>query len=121
MERVNEAELVTAVPVMTRNQKLQRWADLIRAKWHRVYLWSNLEYMRKSDRDAVKVYGSDTAFALAAADKEFQAQGLSSNATITGVMDFFEISLDDAHKFSCDCGGEISNDQQARRIEQLIR
>jgi hypothetical protein len=62
-----------------------------------------------------------TAFALAVRDPEFAAQGLSSPASVENVLNFFEMSVQEAHVFSCDCGGNIENHEQARRIEGLAR
>jgi hypothetical protein len=62
-----------------------------------------------------------TAFAVAVKDPEFAAQGLGSPASMEKVLNFFEMDVHEAHVFSCDCGGNIENREQARRIEGLAR
>jgi hypothetical protein len=34
-------------------------------------------------------------------------------------MHFFELSQHELHEFSCDCGGVITNDEMAKRINTL--
>jgi hypothetical protein len=60
-----------------------------------------------------------TALGIAASDPVFRAQGLNTTTSIADALRFFELSISQAHAFSCDCGGAISNDQQADRIERL--
>lgn len=121
MKEVNVSELVNAVPlVMTRKEKLLRWAKLVMACERSLGLYHNLEYMSYADRDRVSIRATDiSALGVAVADPEFQAQGLSNPSTLNQVMDFFTLSQHELHEFSCDCGGSISNENQARRIEAL--
>jgi RimJ/RimL family protein N-acetyltransferase len=67
----------------------------------------------------VKAIEHPTALGAAVRDPEFQKQGIGT--TIHDVMKFFGLTQQQLHEFSCDCGGAISNDQQARRIEGLAR
>lgn len=115
-------ELLNAIPLkMTRQEKLQRWAKLVRETNSGLHLYNSLEYMSQAQLYAFTVIADHrTAFSVAVADPEFKAQGLE-NHTLGGVLKFFEISVHEAHAFSCDCGGSISNEQQARRIESLAR
>jgi len=73
------------------------------------------------DQTLHQVYGDTvaTAFTLAAADPVLQGQGLPAEPSFTQVLGFFEITRDQAHAFSCDCGGQITNAQQADRIAFL--
>jgi hypothetical protein len=123
MKHVENAELISAVPIqMTRHQKLLRWAELVRKSPHRLQMFNGLEYMTPRQLEAYPVIQCGvTALAVAASDPEFQAQGLRETSTIGETMRFFDLTLHEAHAFSCDCGGHIGNDEQARRIDSLAR
>jgi hypothetical protein len=123
MKHVEIDELVSAVAIpvrMTRRQKLAHWAALIRKVDHPVGLYHALEYMSVWQREEVRIGPEKiTALGIAASDPVFQAQGLDATTSIEGALRFFELSLTQAHAFSCDCGGMLSNEDQARRIERL--
>lgn len=123
MKHIEINELVSAVPIpvsMTRRQKLAHWAVLIRRHDLPVGLYHALEYMSTWQRQAAKIGPEKfTALGIAASDPVFQAQGLNAETSIQGALDFFELSLTQAHAFSCDCGGAISNEDQAQQIERL--
>lgn len=126
MKTVNEAELAQAVPVpspvapMTRKEKLLRWAELVRNAPYPMRLYHLLENCSRSRLDEAHVYGSGCAFDIAFSDPVLREQGLTE-PTIGGVMNFMEITQQQLHEFSCDCGGHISNDDMANRIEGLAR
>lgn len=115
--------------VMSKREKLLHWASLIRAHKSRhgaLWLLHNLEdwspYMLENPEI---VFGSrtgehfaNTAFGVAAADEQFKAAGLVGSAP-AHIMKFFELSRADLHEFACNCGGDISNEEQARRVEHL--
>jgi len=121
MKHVETVELLTAVPVkMTREQKLMRWADLIRRYPGPLALFHGIEYMTPCDLEAVRITSAHPfAISVAQADPEFQAQGLGKESTLGDALRFFEVTQHEAHAFSCDCGGAISNTDQANRIERL--
>jgi hypothetical protein len=120
MKHVEASELLNAIAVpMTRTQKLQRWADLIRQSHRQLQLFSGLEYMRADQREHYLIAPTDpTALGIAVNDPEFQAQGLTPGVSLNAALRFFELSVSQAHAFSCDCGGTISNMEQAKRIER---
>jgi hypothetical protein len=122
MERLKEQDVVGLV-TMTRKERLNRWADLIRSSSHyRMIIFHNLEKWKASDLD-MRIYdvyrGGNTAFAIAMSDKVFNIQGLPSDGSFKDVMDFFTLSQRELHAFSCDCGGEITNECMARTIVRL--
>lgn len=128
MKHVEIGELITAVPVvepMTRKQKLQRLAKLVREYPRPVHLLHGLEYVsprvldQNSLRDIMDRNGITTALNVAAADPKFQAQGLTQEVSICRALSFFELTQNQAHVFSCDCGGAMSNADQAELIEAL--
>ena len=126
MKHIEIEELVSAVPVtvtvkMTRREKLLHWAASIRQSQASVGLMHGLEYVspRDLDRLTIRECATHTALGIAASDPVFQAQGLSAATTLGDALRFFEMTIRQAHAFSCDCGGSITNDDQATRIEQL--
>jgi hypothetical protein len=126
MKHLEIKELISAVPVavivkMTRREKLQHWSTLIRQTKVSVRLLHQLEYIhpRELERLTIREHAWQSALGIAASDPVFQAQGLSAATTLGEALRFFEMTVRQAHAFSCDCGGEITNDQQATRIEQL--
>lgn len=113
------SELMSAIPAavtMTRTEKLHRWADLIRKVPVQLQLYSNLE--RHSEQSWEDLIHPGTAFAVAFADQTFREAGLDSGS-VGASMRFFELSRDDLHAFSCDCGGSINNKQMADRITKI--
>jgi hypothetical protein len=124
MKHVEIGQLVSAVPIAplktTRREKLLHWAALVRKAGRPVGLYHALEYMSWAQQQRTRIGPDDvTALGIAAADPVFQAQGLNASTSIADALRFFELSISQAHAFSCDCGGAISNDQQAERIERL--
>jgi hypothetical protein len=122
MKHVNEQELISAVPTtMDRKAKLLHWAEILR-KWpyEPLVLYHNLEYTTARHRQEMLVESHHpTAFGLACKDPAFQAQGLPSSTSVDEVGKFFDLTLDELHEFSCDCGGAISKDEMADRLTSL--
>jgi hypothetical protein len=123
MKHVEISDLFSAVPVkMTRREKLLRWAKLIRNHQGGLGLFSNLEHYHRNQLQMMMVTaGGQSAFSVAVGDPEFAAQGLRPESSVRDVLTFFEMTVNEAHVFSCDCGGYIDNVEQARRIEGLAR
>jgi len=112
----------TRVPVkaMTRIEKLRHWSGLVRSYKGVLQLYDGLEYWQGPQLlNKIIANGQRTAFALAVGDPAFQAQGLENPASLQGIMQFFEVTQPQLHSFSCNCGGEISNEDQAARIDRL--
>ena len=107
----------TMIPTMSRREKLLRLARLIRETMvSPVYLFSNLEHMHPSEM--IGMTHPCSAFAIAAGDESLREAGLKSDS-VHDAMEFFELTRDQLHAFSCDCGGAVSNDGMARRIENV--
>ena len=125
MKTVDQIEQKTAV-ALTRKEKLLRWSGLVRAQPLSMYVFHMLEHWDKSTQDmSMEIYFGHyghavrpNVFSVAAADTVFKVAGLKDSSP-TASMQFFELSLDDVHAFSCNCGGEISNSEMASRIERL--
>ncbi len=113
-----------AIKVMSRAEKLNYWAGLVRN--HRLSptlgIYHRLEYYREDDLIATPVATDHmTAFGVAVSDPGMREQGLQNPTTVRGIMNFFELSQGELHEFSCDCGGAINNEQMASRIEKLAK
>lgn len=107
-----EIETIT----MTKRDKLYRLASILRAATHQVFIFHGVEYMSLAERRmATHPY---SAFALAAADAVLKDAGMTGDSVAEGVR-FFQLSKDDLHAFSCDCGGHMTNEQMASRVEAI--
>ena len=102
---------------MSKRERLFRFAHLIRnSPISPLVIFSNIEHMSAADLRSVRHECS--AFSLAARDPILKEAGLKSD-TVAEAQKFFELSRDDLHQFSCDCGGHITNEQMARRVEAI--
>lgn len=124
MKTVDIAKTVDAVPILnTREERMMHWASLVRGyKGGELRIFHNLEFMKEHQllyRVSDIEGGSVSAFGLAIADPVFRVSGLLSEVTIGGLMKFFGLNLEELHEFSCNCGGRISNEDMASRIERL--
>ena len=108
------AEIAAALPVMSKRDKLLRFAAIIRTYKYNVGMLNGVEFMSAADQERL-VY---PAFAIASADPILKDAGLTSGMIAEGKR-FFGLTQDELHCFSCDCGGTLSNDQMARRVEAI--
>ena len=108
---------------MTRREKLQRWAHVVRACPTDLCIFHALE--RQPPGDLAWIGDQCSAFHLAGTDQVLLDQGikldLPPTTSAAEVMRFFELSQQQLHEFSCDCGGDISASQMADRIEAIAR
>lgn len=111
-------------PAMTKRQKLLRLAEIARAGRRGILgvrrnfgFYSNLEYLTMYELDSRTIDG--TVFEAAAADPALQQAGLKTSPALGDSLRFFELTRNELHPFACDCHGAISNEEMARRIEQL--
>jgi len=108
---------------MTKEEKLKAWAELVEHyTGGTLTLYHRLEYMPQDALDnAVFLEGMSyppSAILLAIRHEPFQAEGIGTS--IGSAMRFFELTKDELHEFSCDCGGAITNKDQAERIRSLM-
>jgi hypothetical protein len=125
---VTDIPVVAERPVMTRQQKLLHWAHLV-TDWaysHRgrtsehLVLFHGLEYLSPQQlKSYLCVEFMSSAFEIAVRDPKLNAAGLSRDATIWDLMHFMELTQEQLHEFSCDCGGNIPAERQANRITDL--
>lgn len=132
---INPEALVSAVPLerevkkMTKKEKLLLLAGLVRACNRRLALASGLESWEELTMKRIPVsYWGMSAFSLAQADPVLQQEGFKSSGTAErnpsdasfhDATKFFELTRDEMHEFSCDCGGAIGNAEMADRIERI--
>lgn len=116
-----------APAAMSRREKLMLWASAIRSAGYNLVIFHNLEYYRK---EQLALAGHTvSAFHLAGNIPALQGQGIKQDLTIgdnktvsaAEAMRFFELKQSELHEFSCDCGGSISREDMARRIEGLAQ
>lgn len=108
---------ISNIQTMSRREKLFRLARLIReCALHRLYMFSNIEYL--TPNELVGLRHPQSAFAVAAQDGILKDAGLKGD-TVKDAQEFFALSNNELHAFSCDCGGVLSNEQMARRVESL--
>jgi len=105
-----------AKPVMTRREKLMRFAQVVRSRQNSFILYHGLETYTPEQLRCFGIYG--TAFQAAASDPILHDAGLIGES-VADAQRFFELSQHELHEFSCDCGGAISNDDMANRIENI--
>ena len=110
-------ELSLATPPVTKRQRLQRFANVIRSGPPvPLHLFINLEYRDAGEWDYLAHPCS--AFALAAKDSLLQDAGLTGDS-VGDAHRFFDLSRDELADFSCVCGGSINNNEMANRIERI--
>jgi len=105
-----------AKPVMSRRDKLLRFAAIVRSARKNFGLYHNLEGYNPEQLGSIGINGS--AFDAAAADPILRDAGADLH-TVADAQRFFELSQHELHEFSCDCGGAITNDDMANRIESI--
>lgn len=115
------SQLPPPLPALTRTEKLLRLAMAIRKSRTTCFIWSGLEHCSQAQLD--ELHDPHSAFAAAARDPVLEKAGLkpdaSGNVTAGAAMRFFELSLQDTHEFSCDCGGRLSKSEMAMRVERI--
>lgn len=116
------AELTTAFPAkLTKREKLLILANLVEQAAGHVYVHSNLEHWgphHLADPANLSPGMRETVFSLAAGHEPFRADGLGK-PTVGGVLAYLELTVREAHPFSCDCGGHLPKSTMAERIRNM--
>jgi len=103
-----------ATPPVTKRQRLQRFANVIRSGPRvPLHLVINLEYRDAGEWDYLAHPSS--AFALATKDSVLHDAGLTGDS-VGDAHRFFDLSREELADFSCVCGGSINNNEMANRI-----
>lgn len=104
-----------------RRERLERWAELLDLQSGPARLFSSIEYMRRDQRDLMRVDGSPLTIAYE--DPMFRAHGLRTDR-LGDAMTFFELSQGEAHHLLCDCHyarREVDVGKIADRIRAVAR
>jgi hypothetical protein len=132
-------QLADVAPVLSRREKLLRLAEIARkgrpsflttvlAKlaWDKYYArqWYIFHRVEFAPKDALKTMSSPASvFDAALSDAVLYDAGLrpdhGESVSVANAMQFFELTQTQMHPMSCDCGGAISNEEMARRIENM--
>ena len=103
-------------PVMTRRERLERWAELLeRDPNRRLKALMRVEFAPEADRSGIRE--DDSPISVAFADPVLRAAGLAGD-TFGDATDFFELSWGEAHELLCDCHyyGRMDGETVARRV-----
>jgi hypothetical protein len=123
IETIGTEAAVTRVetPVLSRRERLDRWAELLERDPHRrLRALARVEYVAEPDRAGMR--DDDTPISVAFADPVFKAAGLGGD-TFGDARQFFELSWGDAHELLCDCHyyGRMDGETVAGRVRALAR
>lgn len=113
---VAAAHPITEETTMTRDAKLERLATLVENCPRHISLFDRIEEMTQGRKERATLEGS--VFALAAGDKTFQKAGLTGQTVADG-QKFFELSNEELHHLSCNCGGQMHRDEVANRLRGM--
>ncbi|GGH13434.1 hypothetical protein GCM10007036_12020 [Alsobacter metallidurans] len=110
---------VAARPVLTRRERLERWATLLEQDPAR-RLRSLGEIETKTAAERVQMRSPDSPLTVAFEDKILRADGLASDR-LGDAIDYFEMTDDDAHRLLCSCmnGWTMSAGKVARGVRNL--
>lgn len=98
---VAKVESSAAYSEMTRNQRIERWAELLEQHpERRLAAFTGTEYLRLEERDSVR--GEGSAIAVALEDPVLRASGLKDD-TYGEAKRFFGLSDWQLHDIVCDC------------------
>jgi hypothetical protein len=106
-------------PILSRRDRLQRWADLLSRDPHRrLEALSRVEFCAVHERALLR--GENTPISVAAADPMLGEAGLHGD-TLGDAQAFFELSAAEAHYLLCDCHyvGQMNAEGVAQRIRAV--
>jgi hypothetical protein len=105
--------------LMTRREKLERWASLLeRDPARRIRSLGEIELKSPSERPNMR--SPDSPLTVAFEDPLLRDQGLASDKLGDG-MAFFEITEEDAHQLMCSCmnGWSMASGKVARGVRRI--
>ncbi|HSO48411.1 MAG TPA: hypothetical protein VLQ68_10825 [Rhizobiaceae bacterium] len=110
-----------AVVPMTREQRIERWAQLLeREPDRRLATIGGTEYSPSAERGALRAYS--TPISVAFDDPVFRAEGMRDD-TYGEARRFFSLSDQDLHRVLCDChhGASVKSSVAAGIVRQIIK
>jgi hypothetical protein len=117
----NAAITLLEAPVLSRRERLERWAELLERDPHRrLKALARIEFFAERDRAGMR--DDDTPIAVAFADPVMRAAGLEGD-TFGDARKFFELSWENAHELLCDCHyyGPMDGETVAGRVRAMAR
>jgi hypothetical protein len=112
-------ELSLATPPVTKRQRLQRFANVIRSDPRvPLHLFINLEYRDAGEWKYLAHPGS--AFALAAKDSVLHDAGLTGDS-VGDAQRFFDLSREELAEFSGVCGGSMLSKKSQTALRLISR
>ncbi|MCP9230053.1 hypothetical protein NKJ72_16695 [Mesorhizobium sp. M0045] len=121
LQAVAEVESFAAYPAMTRNQRIERWAELLEQNPTRCLgALPGTEYMNREARDRSR--GAGTPLTVAFEDPVLRAMGLKDD-TYGEAKRFFELSDRQLHQIVCHChvGATMQARWAAARVRGIVR
>ncbi len=111
------AEVNTALPVMSRIQRLTRWAELLERDPGRLLTaLVGTEYRARAERDVMR--GDGSPISVAAADPVLHGEGLKDDS-YGSAKRFFELTDHQLHEIVCYC--HVGDLMQASRAALSVR
>jgi len=114
------AEVNTAQPVMSRTQRLTRWAQLLECDPSRMLTaLAGTEYRAPAERDVMR--GDGSPISVAAADPILRDEGLKGDS-YGEAKRFFELTDNELHEIVCYChvGAVMQASRAALSVRQAI-
>jgi hypothetical protein len=118
-ELTNIADVLPAKPVMSRRERLERWAECLeREPQRQLKSLEEIEWAPRAERYATRADNSPLAVAFA--DPVLREEGLSSDR-LGDALTFFELTEGEAHRVLCSClhGRTMQAGEAARRVRSV--
>jgi hypothetical protein len=119
LTRIADVQASPSKPTMTRQQRLERWAEVLeREPGRELRSLEEIEWKTKAERRDLRADGSPLTVAFE--DPVLRAEGLASDR-LGDAMAFFGLSLHDAHVALCSCvhGRSMQANVAANRVRHL--
>lgn len=118
LQTIAEVEPLSTYPIMTRQQRIERWADLLAEYPDRLGALTGTEHLKGKDRDAVRCEGSPITVAFD--DPVLRALGLKDD-TYGEAKRFFELTDWELHDVVCSChvGTTMRGQWAAARVRRI--
>ncbi|ESY73877.1 hypothetical protein NKH57_29690 [Mesorhizobium sp. M1050] len=120
LQTIAEVEPLSTYPIMTRQQRIERWAELLAEHpERRLRALIGTERLKRKDRDAVRCEGSPITVAFE--DSVLRALGLKDD-TYGEAKRFFELTDWQLHDVVCSChvGSMMTGQWAAARVRRTI-
>lgn len=120
LQTVAEVEPLSTYPIMTRQQRSERWAEMLEENpKRRLRALTGTEHLKGEARDAARAEGSPITVAFE--DSVLRGLGLKSD-TYGEAKRFFELTDWELHDIVCSChvGTTMSGQWAAARVRRTI-